>query len=387
VSNDVGHVASRCTHEVPGGASRALSATLAPMSVELELRTVRRLGDLSGAWDALAGAQPLPSPFLRSWWIDRAGSGEPVVLCCFAGDELVGGAAFERDRPGTGPLGIERLRSVGQGVLAPDHVDLIAADPHRPQVLRSVLGWLHRPGSRLLDLDGLAGDGALAAAFSAELIERTGAPHAVLPDDMDRYFAARPGRVRSTVDRTARRLERNGVRHRSVDVADAGRALDVLAELHEGRWAEDSSFLAAWDRFRDAALAGMHAGEVTIDEMVADDGEVIATELDFVVAGRTSFYQAGRSTEREWRGGGSVLRREIIARAIARGHQEYDLLRGDEPYKSDWSEHRREVVRCRVGIGPVGRAIVATIAARRSLQRLSRATSRPGRAPRHEPGG
>ena len=44
------------------------------------------------------------------------------VIGCFAGDELVGGAAFEVDRVGRGPFGIELVRSVGQGVLAPDHL-------------------------------------------------------------------------------------------------------------------------------------------------------------------------------------------------------------------------------------------------------------------------
>jgi CelD/BcsL family acetyltransferase involved in cellulose biosynthesis len=336
---------------------------------QLELRVQDDLGGLAGDWDALAASQPLPSPFLRSWWINHAAGGEPVVLCVYCGDEFVGGAAFERDRVGAGRFSVERLRSVGQDRLAPDHLDVIATDEHRGEVSAAVNRWLHRPGSRIVDLDGLASTGALAGMFAGHVIERQAAPYATLPESAADYLAARPGRVRSTVDRTARRLERAGVRHRRVEAVDAARGLADLARLHDGRWAERSEFLEAWDAFRAAATAGMTAGEVTIDELVTDEGQVIATELDLVVGARTHFYQAGRETLHEWRGAGSVLRAEVIRRSIDEGRYEYDLLRGDEAYKADWATELREVVRCRVGVGPLGRALLAASAVRRRAER------------------
>lgn len=353
-------------------------------AARLELRILSGLGDLAAEWDDLAAAQPLPSPFLRSWWIEHCAAGDLVLPCWFDGERLVGAAAFELDRPGRGPLSVERLRSVGQGVLAPDHLDLIATDEHRDAVAAALVEWLLRPGSRIVDLDGLAAAGSLASAFAAHELERVGAPYATLPADADAYVAARPGKVRSTISRTAKRFARDGVVHRRIEAEDAPRALDELARLHEGRWAEESSFLEAWGRFRAAALAGVRAGEVRLHEMVTAEGQVVATELDLVVGDRTCFYQAGRSTDREWRGGGSVLRAEIIAEAIGAGHGEYDLLRGDEPYKADWSDGRREVVRCRVGVGPLGRAVLGAVALR---ARISRAASRRGPAAPPEPAG
>jgi len=358
-----------------------------PAAGDLDVRTVGRLGELAVAWDDLAADQPLPTPFLRSWWLEHAPAGELVVVCCLAGGRLVGGLALERDRVGAGPLAIERLRSPGQGVLAPDHLDLIATPEHRDAVAAAVLGWMRRPGSRVVDLDGLAAEGTLGAVLGGEERGRTGAPWAALPEDAAAYLAARPGRLRSTVDRTGKRLARAGARHRAVPIEEAERALDDLARLHEGRWADESAFLAGWPRFRRAALAGMRAGEVTLDEVVTADGSVVATELDFVVAGRTSFYQAGRDTSREWRGAGSVLRAEIVRRAIDAGHREYDLLRGDEPYKADWADRRREVVRLRRGFGPLGLAAVAADRGRARVGTLSRAASRRRRAPRPAPTG
>lgn len=370
-------------------------------TADLELRVLDRLGSFAPAWDALAAAQPVPSPFLRSWWLEHAVGAELVLLCWFDGGELIGGAAFERDRAGRSKLSIERLRSVGHGVLAPDHLDLIATDEHRVAVTAATATWLGRKGSRVVDLDGLLAEGSLARILRGqvagvgdlrgEVLAEVGAPYAPLPQRSEDYLAARPGRVRSTITRTAKRFEREGLTHRSVDPDDPGEiesALDRLADLHEGRWAEESVFLKAWTRFRSAALAGFAAGELTLDELVTADRRVVATELDLVVADRTYFYQAGRDTSREFRGGGSVLRSAIIRRAIERGHREYDLLRGDEGYKSDWASERRVLIRCRVGVGPGGRAAIAALSLRdhaRALRR--RAASARDRRPRSEQNG
>ncbi len=76
-----------------------------------------------------------------------------------------------------------------------------------------------------------------------------------------------------------------------------------------------------------------------------------------------AFYQAGRRTEREWRGCGSVLRARIIEAVAAQGATEYDLLRGDESYKTEWATDHRELVRCVMGVG-LGRAAVRLRAVR-----------------------
>ncbi|MFM7063393.1 MAG: GNAT family N-acetyltransferase [Actinomycetes bacterium] len=352
-----------------------------PTTLRTEVRD--HLGVLRLAWDGLVGAMPLPSAFLRGWWVDHAATGTPAVVCCFDGDELVGGAAFELDRPGRGPLSVERVRMLGQGPLAPDHLDVVATPARAGDVASAVVAWLHRPGSRVVDLDGLAADGALAAALaaaSAPVIDRVGAPFAVLPAAGADYLAARPGKLRSTATRTRKRLEGEGAAVRSVAPDDAARALDDLARLHDGRWADGSDFLSAWTRFTAAATDGLVRGDVRISELVSADGEVVATELDLVAAGPAgtslAFYQAGRRTEREWRGAGTALKAAVVMAACDEGMAEYDLLRGDEPYKAEWAEGRRELVRVRTGVGRLGRTVAAA-AARWKQRQDRRAAERP----------
>jgi CelD/BcsL family acetyltransferase involved in cellulose biosynthesis len=342
--------------------------------VQLSVRS--RLDALASAWDELVDAQPLSSPFLASWWLDHAAGGEPVLLTVTDRGDLVGGAAFERDGLRVGPVRIERLRSLGQGVLAPDHLDVVAADGYEAAVLQTVWSWLRRPGNRVVDLDGLAAEGRLGQALLPWEIGRVAAPYAVLTASPDNVLLTRPGQLRSTVRRTAKRLGAAGAVVQRVEPAAAPAGLDSLAELHDSRWADQSGFLEGWARFAAAAAAGMAQGRVELHQVVGADGTVVATELDLVTGHRLAFYQAGRRTEREWRGAGSWLRAEILGDAARRGLSEYDLLRGDETYKADWSDGRREVLRARFGVGPLGRTVAAGAARWQAIaSRLSPAAS------------
>ena len=138
--------------------------------------------------------------------------------------------------------------------------------------------------------------------------DRVLAPFATLGGGAEDYLAERPGKVRSTIKRTSKRFDRDGVEFVTVAATDIDAALDDLARLHESRWADGSVFLRGWERFGDAARAGAASGEVVVHELRDADGGAVAVELDLVLGDRVAFYQAGRRTEREWRGCGSVLR-------------------------------------------------------------------------------
>ena len=76
------------------------------------------LGAYADAWDSLVESLPIPSPFLRSWWLDAAAGSRPCIVLVLQRDRLVGGLALESDRH----VGIERLRLLGAGPLCLDEV-------------------------------------------------------------------------------------------------------------------------------------------------------------------------------------------------------------------------------------------------------------------------
>ncbi len=327
-----------------------------PDWLRMRLQRLDRLGDLGAQWDRIAARGALPSPFLRSWWVDNAAGAEPAILVCLDEDgALVGGAAFEIDTIGRGPLRVERVRCLGQGPLAPDHLDVVALAVHRREVLGAVGRWL-RDGDRVIDLDGLSEHCELPFLLDAEVIERVPAPWVALEEEDP--VARLPGRMRSNIKRGAKRLAKAGFEVRKVPSREADRALDALFDLHDSGWEDESGFSAGWERFRATARAGMLADEVVVHELT-DGDRVIASELEMIADDRAAFYQAGRLTDHDFRGSGSVLKAEVLRWARSSGMIELDLLRGAESYKDDWATAQRSVVRARTGVGPRGTAAAA----------------------------
>jgi CelD/BcsL family acetyltransferase involved in cellulose biosynthesis len=68
-----------------------------------------------------------------------------------------------------------------------------------------------------------------------------------------------------------------------------------------------------------------------------------------------SLYQSARLTDRRWRDATTVLLAAIIDDACARGFNEVDFLRGDEPYKGRFTPNHREMSRLVAGKGVAGR--------------------------------
>ena len=339
----------------------------------MQTRVIDDLGPFSAAWDRLVDAMPLPSPFLRSWWLAHVAVGEPRFVLVFDGPteaaQLVGGLALQRSVR----HGVEWLELLGTGPLEPDHLDVVAAPGRAGDVIATVRAWLSA-GDRVMDFAGVRSSSWLVDAVPGwgEITALEVAPYVTLPSTADEYLASRGGRTRSTITRSTKRLDKAGVEFRVVDqsseASTVDAALDALRELHDGRWGTASGFLAAWGPFSAAMRAGVGSGEVRFHELVDASGRIIAIEVDFVVGGRMSFYQAGRLTDHDLRGSGSVLRQRVIGAAIESGCTEFDLLRGGEDYKAEWADQRRGLVRVRRGVGPRGRALVAMALANVAVQ-------------------
>ncbi len=316
----------------------------------------------------------LPSPFLMSWWLDHVAVGTPHFVLVLDGDRLVGGAAFQ-----TRTLaGVELVELLGQGPLEPDHLDVVA-DPSDTDGIRCVVAaaseWLRRPGSRVISLDGIAGYAHLldAVAGIGSTTSAQVAPFVPLPSVASEYFASRPGRVRSTITRSDKRMTKAGVTFRRYDAASSTveieGSLRDLRRLHDGRWGDASGVSDGWAAFESALRNGIIVGDVIVHELVDADEICIATEVEFVVGNRASFYQAGRDTDHEHRGSGSVLKWRVIQSLIAAGCVEFDLLRGDEPYKTEWATDERRLLKVRGAVGPRAKVAVAAQDTKRWLDR------------------
>ncbi|MGB7052957.1 MAG: GNAT family N-acetyltransferase [Acidimicrobiales bacterium] len=344
--------------------------------------------DLDGwerQWDQLVDLSPLPSPFLRSWWLKGTQGSGARYLLVVAEERLLGGLALDEGRM----LGLNCYRLTGSyGHLCPDHLDLLAAPDYEDTTTRLLRGWLCRPGGRLIDLTGVRAGSRLIEALpgSAHLTPFATAPWTPLPDDPDTYLASLPSQFRRQVRRASARLTAAGALHRARRGKSAVEALETLRALHRRQWEDRSRFLPDFDRFAAGCRLGAEADEVVVHEL-ATDSAVIAVLVAFEVAGRVSLYQSARSMGAEWREAASVLLTTVITEACARGFAEVDFLRGDEPYKGRYAQGRRQMVRLLAGNGGAARVAsmaLTTVAATRpaavQLVRAARCRFGPSRS-------
>jgi len=343
------------------------------------LLVATQLAPWAAQWDELVGLSPLPSPFLRSWWLTGTGGRRRRFLLVVRDDELLGGLALDEGRR----LGLPCLRMMGSGPLCPDHLDLLARPGHEDAVVGAVRAWLGRPGSRLLDLEGIRPGSRLLGALPGRVRrEPSGvAPWARLSITGDAYLAARPPGFRRNLRKATARLVAAGAAHRISRGQSAVRSLETLRRLHAAQWEGRSRFLPSFDRFVAACRLAAETDEVAVHELHVGE-TVIAIMVSFEVMGRVSLYQSARLNDVRWRDAGAVLLAGSISDACDRGFSEVDFLRGDEPYKRNFAPERRELLRLRTANAWAGQAgMLAETAARRAkVTALRWADSRHQRA-------
>jgi CelD/BcsL family acetyltransferase involved in cellulose biosynthesis len=328
-------------------------------------------------WDQLVDASPLPSPFLRSWWLIGTGGPRPRFLLVVEDDRLLGGLALEEGRR----LGLPCLHMMGAGPLCPDHLDLLAVPGQEEAVVRAVRDWLRRPGTRLLSLEGVHAGSRLVTAVPGHVRREAlaVAPWAPLPADAGTYLAARPAGFRKTLRRASARMTAAGTTHRINRGRSAVRSLGRLRQLHRAQWEDRSRFLPAFDRFTAACRLAADFDEVSVHELAVGE-TVIAIMVTFEVAGRVSLYQSARLTDFRWRDATTVLLAAIISDACRRGFAEVDFLRGDETYKSNFASERRELLRLRGASSLTGQAALVAETAARQARLMARSAQESWRA-------
>ncbi len=338
--------------------------------------------------------------WMSTWW-KHFGTGELAVIAVRDGSgRLVAIAPFyiARQMGGVGP---RRL-----GYLADEHVGSdylsILADPEWEEMAAYEIArrlFDHRARWDYIELRDTV-DSPLASAFSAQLESRGMRPEQAtrrvchyipLPASFEKYLAGLGTSLRCNYRRRWKMLQRE---HQGACVvlssaAEIEQHFPRLMDLHRMRFeqrAAESAFLAPRvpEFHSEAVLALAQCGMARLLLLQAN-GETVAALYGFCIGGTFQFYQCGMHTEWMRHGVGQVLGGNAIEQAVSQGHTTFDFLRGDEPYKAQWTELSRQIVTVRffdrrpasamARWGLRGSAAVRGVA-RRVRARL-RATSKP----------
>ena len=247
-----------------------------------------------------------------------------------------------------GPGSFSVLTWASEDFGCPDHLDLALADEAAVESFAErvitmpwdflELGNLGQEAPRARQLArALARRGYRVATRAAEPC-----PRLVLPATWDGYLASQSATRRQTIRRKERKLEKE---HRVVvrehDTASFDDGWQTLSALHSDRWGGATAFsprVAEMHRVFAKALAAQGALWLTTLEL---DGLAAAAWYGFAWGDTVYFFQSGRATEQRGGSVGQVLMGKMIRRAIEQGFRHFDFLRGDEPYKADWTEDLR----------------------------------------------
>lgn len=308
-----------------------------------ELTTAAELARLRPEWQRLLAASPGATPFHGpEWllpWAAHFGRDGVLVLVAQRGDRVVALAPLWA----ADGAGGRSLSFLGHGIS--DYGGFLVG-PEGDGAADALLAHLARRSWDVCHLDQIPpGDPAHGARLPPGLVEQVQpadpCPVVDLPASVGELVEALPHRLGPRVQRSLRRLEREGPAR--FEAAD-GRTLDEMCEalfrLHGDRWQtrEQPGVLAdpTLQRFHRDVIAGMHATGRLRMHGLRMHGRIEAVIYAFAHGPRLYSYLGGFTPALAAVSPGSVMIWHTMARAIEEGLREFDFLRGAEAYKYRW---------------------------------------------------
>lgn len=324
--------------------------------------------DSKEKWNALASAMSYPSIFctwewIYTWWEHFGDKYRPLILFIYHHAELVGilplascGTKLKK-----GCLTGRVLSYCGSMELYPDHLDIISSGKHAPQCLSAAFHFLATKYKRWdvchlglstqrsnfmtwleknRDNDNFPFDLALKKADIARFISISGS----FDDYITRFDKKQRYNLRS---RRKKLYDEHGFAYTPCDPLKEPRYLDILFDLHSLR----SNKKRIRSRFISPRIIEFHKSLV---RRIGDKGwlsfralqnekDVIAVSYNFFYEGRMFSYQKGLDPRWERYGPGKTILYEAIQETFLNGGTEYNLLQGDEEYKSLWADNYRSL--------------------------------------------
>ncbi|HUS65689.1 MAG TPA: GNAT family N-acetyltransferase [Kofleriaceae bacterium] len=301
------------------------------------------------------------SAWIASWWNHGSTSREPYVLV--ARDAAQGGQVV-----GILPLyteatsfGGRRARLMGDGIVGSDYLGVIARPEDAERVSDAAADALLSARLDELQLDDLIADDPLTRALrdraphDALLVEpRYRCPFVRVAGRFEDYLAELPDGIGAQWHRRRKWLEkRPGYRLEVLSTpAEIDRGMAILVDLHRQRWAlEGGSDAIDGPKVESFHQAAAHAlaelGWARLFVLSAD-GAPRAALYGWRHGDRFAFYQAGHEPAWRPRSVGTVLLGFVIQHCFDEKLNEFDFLRGEEPYKLRWATGWRQTERLRV---------------------------------------
>ncbi len=317
----------------------------------LRLELQRSPEGLAETWDRLADSLAAP-PFMRPGWITawaRAfAPGGLRALTATRGEDLVGVLPFI-ERRGVRSAPVNWHTPVFGFLAAEARVSAALAERFVSEArVRVDLGFLDARDPNVAQCS------AAAARLGRSVIVREvlRSPYVQLADsDWESYPASLDRKFRKGIGRRRRRLDEQG--SVSIEMANGDEDLESLLEegfrLEASGWKHDRGSAitsnAQTQRFYMDIARWAKARGWLLMAFLRVDGSPIAFDLCLQCNGVIYVLKGGFDPEFRRFGPGTLLTYESLRVAFERGATSYELLGADEPYKLEWTQTVRKLVR------------------------------------------
>lgn len=336
----------------------------------MEFKRYHHFDDLAGLkdqWNHLLENSASHVPFLTfeyqgAWWSTRGGGEWPqnsqlVIVAAFEGDQLVGIAPLFQAH---NILGEPALMFIG-AIEVSDFLDFIVKPSDLPDFIAGLLDFLidaeNIPHWEVLDLYNVLDASPTLAVLESEAGKRgwkhkqihlQPSPYIPLPGDYEAYLGSIDKKQRHEIRRKFRNVESSlaeaafyFVEEREQLVSETQAFIDMMAQDPSKR-----------DFLTDAMLQHLHnTAKIAFDNgwlqlaFFTLDGKKAAAYLSFRFNNRMWCYNSGWDWEFRDFSPGWVLLAYLIEWANENGIDEFDFMRGDEPYKYKFGATDRQIYR------------------------------------------
>ena len=174
-------------------------------------------------------------------------------------------------------------------------------------------------------------------------------PYVALPKKFDTLRRTFGKNLRQNLNRYVRKISHNhNLELKRYDEAGFSpkEAMNLLIKMHNQKWrSEGKPGAFADENFRDFhrdVAECMAQKDWLAIYFLTLDGEPIASQYNFEYSGKMYYYLAGFLPEYADFSVGNLLIMFLLKRCIERGFTEYDMTRGDERYKMQWTSRTRK---------------------------------------------
>jgi len=317
-------------------------------------------------WDELLKASASNSFFLTwewlyPWWKHLSGDRKLRIITLRSDGELIAIAPLASRRGRLARLvPFRAFEFLGADRLASDYLDLIIKRGREAEALHALGDYLDREMA-MLEMANLRRDSCTAASLTRELQEHGWTPYEettgmcpFIPlsgHSWESYLASLGPEHRYNFRRRLKNLTKaSDVRFEQArSPAQVRATLPWLVTLHKMRWRNHGRS----DAFHRSDLLAFHeeASRLALERgwlrlfLMTIDGQPAASLYGFHYHRTFYFLQSGFDPTFRKQSVGLLTMGLAIKSAIEEGAEEYDMLRGDEPYKFHWAREQRGLVR------------------------------------------